>query len=632
MTRDLKKINSELIKTNTALKESEEKFKAIFDYANDGILVADMENKKFHIVNKMICKMLGYSREELKNLGVMDIHPEESLPYVTEQFQRQAGGELLVAENIPLKRKDGSVIYANVSSTSITLAGKKYLTGIFRDITEFKLAEEKLRKTEEKYRALVSELNEGLFITNNSGTITFANQALAVIYGFQKPEELIGKNFPKLVSPDLREEIERLFMEGFETKKLPEVIDVSILKENGDTAFVQVKPVLIIEESRVVGAKGIVRDITEQNLAEMNLKKAYKELQATQNASINIMEDLQRQREQFAKQQVELEEINSELSVLYKVSSAISSTINVDELFAAILDTVTRLGIFDIERKGAILIVEGDRMKLVSHIAVSDTFVDFHKGMKVGDCLCGLAAKTGEIVISDNCDDDSRHTFRYPGITPHGHIIIPLKARDRVVGILALYIPSKSIVDERKVDLLCSIGNQIGIAIENSMLYEETKALSLHDPLTGLANRTFMENVLKRNFAVAKRNKSELSIVMLDIDYFKKYNDTHGHIAGDMLLKKVAAIVKREIREIDIAVRYGGEEFLIIFPDIESSKAYKVAERIRKTIQEETEIAISLGIASYRQDIQTKEELIDKADNALYQAKQKGRNRIEINT
>jgi PAS domain S-box-containing protein len=139
------------------LRTKEENFRNIFDNAGDGILLADMEKKKFHIGNNAICRMLGYSREELKDLGVMDIHPEKDLPYIIDQFERQAKGEFSLSRDLPLKRKDGTVFHADVNATNIKFAGKNYLMGFFHDITERKRAEEEIRRLNEELEQRVKE-------------------------------------------------------------------------------------------------------------------------------------------------------------------------------------------------------------------------------------------------------------------------------------------------------------------------------------------------------------------------------------------------------------------------------------------------------------------------------------------
>jgi PAS domain S-box-containing protein len=144
------------------IREAEQRFRAIFDNATDGILLADLENKKFSLGNKMICQMLGCGPEGIKDLGVMDIHPKQDLPYVIDQFEKQSRKEILLAKDIPVLRKDGSVFYADVNSAPVTLAGKTYLLGIFRDITERSRAEYNLqeRVKELKCIAEISRLAE----------------------------------------------------------------------------------------------------------------------------------------------------------------------------------------------------------------------------------------------------------------------------------------------------------------------------------------------------------------------------------------------------------------------------------------------------------------------------------------
>ncbi len=333
--------------------------------------------------------------------------------------------------------------------------------------------------------------------------------------------------------------------------------------------------------------------------------------------------------EKIFQQNEDLQEKNGELSVLFEVSRVISRTMDMEELLSDILKTVvSRLEIFKVEHKGGIFIVDGRRMELVCHLGHPSIFLEQHKEMTIDTCLCGLAARTGEIVISGNSDHDKDHTIRYEGMLPHGHIIVPLKVAERVVGVLYLYMGADVKVEEHMKGLLQGIGNQIGIAIENARHYEEIKRLSLHDPLTGVANRRLMEITLEQSVASAERYEKALAVAMFDIDFFKKYNDTHGHGAGDELLVRVAHILKNQVRESDLVCRYGGEEFLVILLEASARNGCIVAERIRKEVEAAAGVTISAGVSAFRAGLVWR-ELVEEADQALYKAKEHGRNRVE---
>ncbi|MBU1986360.1 MAG: GGDEF domain-containing protein, partial [Proteobacteria bacterium] len=174
-----------------------------------------------------------------------------------------------------------------------------------------------------------------------------------------------------------------------------------------------------------------------------------------------------------------------------------------------------------------------------------------------------------------------------------------------------------------------ALGQQVGLAIDNARLYEQTRISSLHDPLTGIANRRMMEILLNKQFSLSKRNNNPLSLLMFDIDHFKRYNDTMGHVEGDKVLVVIAQIAAEEIRETDTVFRYGGEEFLILLPGEPLSSALVIAERLRSAVERQTPVTISLGAASYVQGMEQIEEFVVKTDDALYRAKQNGRNRVE---
>lgn len=334
--------------------------------------------------------------------------------------------------------------------------------------------------------------------------------------------------------------------------------------------------------------------------------------------------------EKTTRDSLELRKMNTELKALYGVSQALGRTINLEELLSEVLHALVETEIFSFEIKGAVFLIEGEKMHLAAFISLSETELEPCREIKAGECLCGHALQTGEIVISENCSVDNRNRQCTPAVQPHGHIIVPLKAACEVVGLLNLYIDLGTEVSQDMLNLLSAIASQVGMAINNARLYEQTKSFSLHDPLTGLANRRFMEIQLDKSLEMAKRYQEALSVVMLDIDHFKDYNDAYGHLEGDRLLVRLADILRREVRKADYIFRYGGEEFLIILPETDPGMAYEAAERLRKAVETEGGgVTMSLGIASLGDALGEKCELIDAADDALYKAKKNGRNRVE---
>jgi len=382
----------------------------------------------------------------------------------------------------------------------------------------------------------------------------------------------------------------------------PPVLELHILTKSGEYLMFGITSTPIFSDGKVVSVLGISRDITDRKQIE----------------------------EHLVNQSYEIARRNMELSALYQISSAISQAIDIQGLFKNILNTITEMDILNVKHQAGVFTVEGERLTLAAHLGHSEDFLEAHRNITVHDCLCGLAARTGEIVISGNCHTDCRHTISYPGMPPHGHIVIPLKAANKVKGVLYLYLIPDTEVGESVIKTFVSIGNQIGMAINNSMLYEQARNLSLHDPLTKVANRNLMSIEIDKNLERAKRFGSPFSVIIMDLDNFKRYNDTFGHIYGDRLLVEVAKILSSEVRTVDLVARYGGEEFLIALPDTESGRAHDVAERIRKSVEAMTPITMSLGISSYSSEIEDGESLLKEADKALYQAKQKGKNRVEM--
>jgi two-component system cell cycle response regulator len=173
------------------------------------------------------------------------------------------------------------------------------------------------------------------------------------------------------------------------------------------------------------------------------------------------------------------------------------------------------------------------------------------------------------------------------------------------------------------------------VEYENQLkaLNQKLQSLAVTDGLTGLHNHRAFQDYLEEQFQVAMRNKQPLALILIDVDHFKQYNDTYGHQAGDEVLRQVAQILSAHVREGDFVARYGGEEFVIVLPRADSESAVAVAERLREAVQSAEwrlrPVTGSFGVACARPDMETRQELIEAADQALYQAKKNGRNRVE---
>jgi PAS domain S-box-containing protein len=272
------------------LKESEQRFKAIFDNAPVGILLADTETKKFYLGNKVICRMLGYKPEEIKNLTVLDIHPKEHLSYVMSDFERQARREITGTEDVPVKRKDGSVFYADISSFPMTFGGKTYLMGIFRDITARKKTEEALRGSEERFRSLAETTSDWIWEVDTNGIYTYVSPKVKDLLGYE-PDEVIGKTPFDLMIPNEAKNVSEKFRAIVESRRPFTGLENTNLRKDGRYVVLETSGVPFFDPSgNLLGYRGIDRDITERRKAEEELN-IYREkmVQAERLASLGTL-------------------------------------------------------------------------------------------------------------------------------------------------------------------------------------------------------------------------------------------------------------------------------------------------------------------------------------------------------
>lgn len=229
-----------------------------------------------------------------------------------------------------------------------------------------------------------------------------------------------------------------------------------------------------------------------------------------------------------------------------------------------------------------------------------------------------------------------------PEPKPRESLCIPLMSQDEMLGVFFLYSAQASDPLTSGIQrLAATVAEALALALSNLRLREKLRHQSIRDPLTGLFNRRHLEETLELELHRAARRNEPISLVMFDVDHFKRYNDTFGHDAGDSVLQSVSELAQNHIRAGDVACRYGGEEFLLVQPGMAAENALERAESLRENIAKLAldhrgvaleSITISVGIAVYPQTAQTAEELIKRADEALYQAKRGGRNQVVLAT
>jgi diguanylate cyclase (GGDEF)-like protein len=218
-----------------------------------------------------------------------------------------------------------------------------------------------------------------------------------------------------------------------------------------------------------------------------------------------------------------------------------------------------------------------------------------------------------------------------------GYRCLPLVAQGETVGLF--FIEQRQAAIAVNDQDLRALTETVALSLANLRLREKLRNQSIRDPLTGLFNRRYLEESLELECSRAERSKQPITVVMVDVDHFKRFNDTFGHDAGDLVLKNIGELLRRSIRQGDVACRYGGEEFMLVFPGTSASEAVGVAERVREgarrleiVYRNQTlgRITVSLGVAAYPMAGETPAELIDAADQTLYAAKNAGRDRVEL--
>ena len=331
-------------------------------------------------------------------------------------------------------------------------------------------------------------------------------------------------------------------------------------------------------------------------------------------------------RSTLTEQVAQLNHKNQQIEMLTEVGDALQTCLTVEEAYATVSLHAPRL----LPGTSGSLFVYEPAKDCYSPVADWGDHSSAGAAFRAEDCW---ALRRGRIhsVSRDSANLPCRHTTEE---RPDASLCIPLSAIGKTIGLF--HVTGRF---EAAPAFAESVAEHIGLALSNLMLRSDLRELSIHDPLTGLHNRRYMEETLETELSRAERKSHSIGVIMLDIDHFKAFNDGFGHAAGDQMLRAIGGLILSLLRAGDIACRYGGEEMLLILPEATGEGATHRAEEIRARAKklEVTHldralgpVTVSLGVAVYPGNGRTRDELLAAADGSLYKAKQRGRDRVVV--
>jgi diguanylate cyclase (GGDEF)-like protein len=326
---------------------------------------------------------------------------------------------------------------------------------------------------------------------------------------------------------------------------------------------------------------------------------------------------------------------------LSEAAKSVTSTLDVHAVLSRVMETLTQL--FK-PRHWSLLLLDEARGELYFEIAVGEA-ADKIKNLrlKVGEGIAGWVAAHNRPLLVPKVADDPRFSRRIDQASDFqtdGVVCVPLTCRGRMLGVIEIVKAAadpEPFTDEH-LQVLTSVGDFAAIAIDNARAFKQVEELTIVDEWTSLYNARYLKRCLAEEVKRAQRYSRELSVVFIDLDRFKDVNDTHGHAAGSAMLRHVGTLIQRAVRETDRAVRYGGDEFVIVMPETPKQGALALAERLREAVASEPlvttggtrlSVTASLGVAGFPDDAREAAELLEAADRAMYGAKAGGKNRVQ---
>ncbi len=475
-------------------------------------------------------------------------------------------------------------------------------------------AERKIRESENKFRAVIEQASDGIALIDRDGIILNWNPAMEQITGLKISEaighpvwEITYQLLPKEQKAGQEKETMALAWKAAAQSgyAVPEkMVEKEIETPQGIRRIVQSNGFRLETSQGWLGGV-IMRDITD----------------------IKALQEAEHEQRQLAE-------------ALYDTAMALNSSLRLDDILSRILDNIGKLVPYDVAMVSQ---VEGNNIRKIRYHGNPETdsrlpLRDIYANLINIPVLKEIVQGKQPILVPDIQKDIRWQAISVPGMQRIRSLLCaPIEYHSNVVGLITIISAIPDFFTSIHIERITAFASQAAVAFEHASLFAQAEHLSMTDPLTELHNMRFFNDFASLEFDRTNRYKRALSIAMIDLDHFKNINDTYGHSIGDLVLHETAARIKSAARSMDVVARYGGEEFVILMPEAGLDEAYLVAERVRRAVGDSPienkgmaiSVTLSAGVAEVDQDVKYLDELIKRADAAMYAAKAAGRNRVE---
>jgi diguanylate cyclase (GGDEF)-like protein/PAS domain S-box-containing protein len=532
-------------------------------------------------------------------------------------FRRVLGVPLMVGERVtgvitltdenqtgPFSEDDIRLASLFADQAAIAIENARLYESSQRELAERKRAEEALRESEARNTAILNAVPDLMFLVARSGEfLNYSSNAPDKFY--LAPQDIIGKKISAIFPPATAELCLQYIQKTLDTETM-QIFEYQLAMEQGIRTF---EARLVISGPNEV--LSIVRDITERKQAEQALKDT---------------------QEQLAQRVKELESRTQQITLLTELSNMLQICLHPLEAYTVVAQSATQL--FP-NTSGALLIQDS------AHLWIEPRSVWGQSSNTIPSFMhddCWAIRRSRPHLVADTRNGLLCRHISNPA--PASTLCVPVMSEGVSIGILYMETnKNNAALTESQQQLAGAVADQIGLALSNLQLRDNLHEQAIRDPLTTLYNRYYMQESLERELRRAERSGHSVTLLMVDLDHLKAFNDRYGHLSGDELLRGLGKLLKKMFRGGDILSRYGGDEFLLVLPEASIEIGLQRAEELRQNVKEMLiqiedyplqNLTISIGISSWPQHGTSSGDVLKAADKALYQAKLQGRDQVVV--